>query len=230
MISGERQLFCLPHAGGNAYFFNGWREKLRPRVEVVPIEYSGHGMRMGERLIEDVDELTEDICIHIAEKKRDVPFGLLGYSMGSKLCILVAARLMRLIGEQPETLFLGACAPVHIPENYFTWDSDAELLEKLYQCGGIPMEVMQSRELCELFLPIIKGDLTICTKMNDYRDRPVFSSDMIVYYSPVDGSDETMEQWRAYTTKTCSLYRFSGTHFFIHEHENEILELLDRNL
>ena len=223
-------MFCLPYAGGNASFYNRWKNRLYSHIELVPIEYSGHGTRMNEQLKEDVSELIEDICACILAKKRNVPFGLFGYSMGAKLCMSIVVRLSELTGEQPESLFLGASTPPHVPEDDMSWKSDDELYQILYQYGGTPREVLQCKELCDLFLPIIKADLSLSSNVCFTRDRPVCDSNLFVFYSAVDDPQHTMGQWITYTTGKCKILQFDGTHFFINEHENEIITLINRNL
>ena len=220
-------MFCLPYAGGNASFFNRWKGKLDSNITLVPIEYKGHGVRMGERLIEDVSEMIEDICCCILDKKHAGPFALFGYSMGAKLCVMTAARLFELTGEQPEMMFLCASTPPHILDDNFGWENDDKLTKRLSQYGGMPSEVLQSKELCDLFFPIIKADFSLCSKIRFTLDKPMCDYDLFVLYSPVDDPNKKMEQWRAYTTAECRFLEFDGTHFFIKEYENEILMLIN---
>lgn len=231
MYSGQtRQLFCLPYAGGSSSFYNRWKNRVDSHIELVPIEYSGHGTRMNEQLKEDPSELIEDICSCILAKKRDVSFGIFGYSMGAKLCMSVVVRLSELTGEQPEALFLGACTPPHISESKISWETDDELYQILYQYGGTPREVLQCKELCELFLPIIKADLSVSSNMCFTRVRPVCDSNLFVLYSSVDDPQHTMGQWETYTTGECKILQFDGTHFFINQHEDEVIALINQNL
>lgn len=231
MNTGQmKQLFCLPYAGGNASFYNHWKNRISSHIELVPIEYSGHGSRMNEPLKEDASELIEDICTCILGKKRDVPFGLFGYSMGAKLCMSVVMRIFELTGEQPETMFLGAATPPHIPESGINWKSDDELYQILYQYGGMPMEVLMCKELCDLFLPIIKADMSLSSKICVSMDRPVCDSNLYVLYAPIDDPHQAMGQWVTYTTGKCTMFKYDGTHFFINDHENDIISLINRSM
>ena len=102
------QLFCLPYAGGNAYFFNSLKKTCTKNVEVVPIEYSGHGTRINEPLIDNIEEFVKDICNEILGKKRNMPYALFGYSLGAKLCLFVAKSLYEITDQKPVHIFAGA--------------------------------------------------------------------------------------------------------------------------
>ena len=78
------QLFCIPYAGGNASFFNNLKKYLEDSVEVYNLEYSGHGIRRREAFYHDFEELLIEVKEQIeTHRKKDVPYAILGYSMGS---------------------------------------------------------------------------------------------------------------------------------------------------
>lgn len=86
------QLFCIPYAGGNASFFNNLKKYLEDFVEVYNLEYSGHGIRRREAFYHDFEELLIEVKEQIeTHRKKDVPYAILGYSMGSLAAYELAA-------------------------------------------------------------------------------------------------------------------------------------------
>ncbi len=54
------QLFCFSYAGGSASFFDVIEKDLAP-IEMVKLEYSGHGTRRKDPFYKAFDELVEDM-------------------------------------------------------------------------------------------------------------------------------------------------------------------------
>ncbi|MFJ8100466.1 MULTISPECIES: thioesterase domain-containing protein [unclassified Lysinibacillus] len=40
------KLFCLPYAGGSAVMYNSLEKYINEVIEIIPLEYSGHGERI----------------------------------------------------------------------------------------------------------------------------------------------------------------------------------------
>ena len=55
------KLICLTYAGGNATFYDQLQKELSKSVEVIALEYAGHGQRHKEPLYKTFDELSRDI-------------------------------------------------------------------------------------------------------------------------------------------------------------------------
>lgn len=44
------KLFCFPHAGGSSSIYLKWNNVIEntSKLEIIPLEYKGHGYRMDE--------------------------------------------------------------------------------------------------------------------------------------------------------------------------------------
>ena len=94
------QLFCFPCAGGTADFFNQLDPWFSPAIELVKLEYAGHGTRHREPLYQDFAQLAEDLYAEVKSRYRSGgDYALFGYSMGSVAAAEVLLR-MGLIPEQ----------------------------------------------------------------------------------------------------------------------------------
>lgn len=108
------QLFCIPYAGGNASFFNNLKKYLEDFVEVYNLEYSGHGIRRREAFYHDFEELLIEVKEQIeTHRKKDVPYAILGYSMGSLAAYELAANYF--MADLPKHIFLAAHEPPDLP-------------------------------------------------------------------------------------------------------------------
>jgi surfactin synthase thioesterase subunit len=45
-------MFCLPPAGSSASIYHPWKKQISDNIRIIPIEYSGHGIKINEPLIE----------------------------------------------------------------------------------------------------------------------------------------------------------------------------------
>ncbi len=229
-MQSKKQVFCLAYAGGNAYFYNDWKREAEKDIEIIPIEYSGHGERIMEELISDVDMMIEDICTQIMKYKTDSTYGIFGYSMGAKLCVSVAERVYELTGTKPSFIFVGAAEPPHIKEDNLGWNSDKELKKILYKGGGMPEEVLESTELMQLFFPIIKNDLLLSSKIYVEKRKNISERGIVVFYSPVDDKSNVMQEWEKYTNGVCIFYKYNGSHFFIKDHMRDVLSVVTNQM
>lgn len=226
----KKQVFCLAYAGGNAYFYNDWKREAEKEIEIIPIEYSGHGERIREELISDVDMMIEDICDQIMKYKNENAYGIFGYSMGAKLCISVAEKVYELTGHKPSFIFVGAAEPPHIQEDDLEWSSDKELIRRLHKGGGMPSEVLESTELMQLFFPIIKNDLMLSSKIYIEKRKRISEDGIVVFYSPVDDKSHVMKEWGKYTNGVCEFFKYDGSHFFIKDHMKEVLSVVTKRM
>ncbi|MEK7017057.1 thioesterase II family protein [Bacillus sp. FSL R9-9410] len=77
------KLFCLPYAGGSASMYYQLKGYMHKIVDVIPIEYSGHGERISENYYASFKNMVDDIASKIIDYLDDDQFSILGYSMGS---------------------------------------------------------------------------------------------------------------------------------------------------
>ena len=99
------QLFCFTYAGGSADFYNQIEPFIASDIEVVKLEYSGHGKRRKEPNYESFNDLTEDMYSLIKEYMRvNENYALMGYSMGSIVLVEVLSKIKKM--EEINMIFL----------------------------------------------------------------------------------------------------------------------------
>lgn len=224
------QLFCLPYAGGSASFYNAFKSNIDSTIEMIPIEYSGHGTRMAEELYSTMDDMVEDVVKQIKRKKVSLPYALAGYSMGSTISYELIDRLQKEFDTQLKHVFYIANTAPHIPIkdiDCYKWN-DKDFINKIIELGGLPEEILAERELLELFLPILRNDFK-CLGCYDsiYKKHDISFS---VIYSDADNVDNNISEWDSYSARPINYYRFEGNHFFGLSKHEEIVKIINKTL
>ncbi|MEU3223997.1 alpha/beta fold hydrolase [Streptomyces sp. NPDC006976] len=201
-------LLVLPHAGGNAHAYGGWREHLPADVRLLIGQYPGRGARYCEELPLSVDDLAQPVVDSLPADTGELV--VFGHSMGSLVAFEVT-RALRAAGRTPRGLIASACrapvlpnqCPVH-PERL----DDDQLVAAIKERGGTDDGILDDPELREIVLPSIRADFAIddayrCTAPDARLDCPVavFGGDadpivpaeMLAGWSQVTG-DEVVPQ------------------------------------
>lgn len=228
----ELRLFCLPYAGGSSQFYRFWKNHLSRKIELCPIELPGRGSRLGEAPITDLSTLVQEVAIGLYPY-LDRPFAFFGHSMGA----LLSFELTRLLRQQgypsPEHLFISGYRAPHLrlDDTLIHNLPESEFIEEVRRLGGTPEAVLADTELRELVFPALRADFAA---METYTYRPSTSlvCPITVFgglQDPgVDGAD--LEAWRQHTTGKFRLQMFSGNHFFLHQAQSSILQVLHQQL
>jgi medium-chain acyl-[acyl-carrier-protein] hydrolase len=150
------RLFCFPPAGSGAAVYRSWAPLLGPGIQLCSMLPPGRETRFGEAPIIDFEDMITAASAAIQPWASE-PFALFGHSLGSLVAYEVARRLTAL-GQQPAHLFVsGHDAPglgsrrapiAHLPE--------PEFLQGLIALGGTPPEIVESKELLALLLPMLR--------------------------------------------------------------------------
>ncbi len=159
------RLLVLPHSGGRAESFAGWRAPLSAAfpevaVELCAAQYPGHGDRLSEPPMEEVGALAEEI---VADLTRLPPADLLlfGHSFGSAVAYEVARRCP---GAGIDVVLLVASSawapgdPARPPRGEHLLP-DEELWERLVALGGIDPGIASEPEIRDLVLPAVRADI-----------------------------------------------------------------------
>lgn len=222
------KIIMLACAGGNGVMFQNMSGCLSEFLESIIYDYPGHGRRIQLPLLTSLKEIANDFIKEM--KKIDLfngqSYTLLGYSMGSLVCYEVVRRLIEENLKLPEHLFLCASTTKYIKkyERNLAY-SNEELYSYLKELGGTSNELLENKEFQEFYFPIIKSDLlAIDSYQNDTSILlPVQST--ILYGSKDRYSDSEVQLWKNYIQE-CSFSKIEGGHFFIHESETIVVQII----
>lgn len=227
------RLYCFPYAGAGHTVFQHWRALLGSDIELALVKLPGRGARFGEPQADSLDELAAALAAAITEAHEGPEdFAFFGHSMGALLAFETARALLKR-GLSPTALLVSArTAPVaHGWRERLSDLPDAAFLEVIRGMNGLPQEVLDNPEWLALFLPIIRADFALC---EDYRYRPGLPLNCPI--EVLAGRDDTgvplplLDGWAGETRAGCQTRTFPGGHFYLFERENELLELIQRQL
>lgn len=228
------RLFCLTFAGGNAAFYNAIEKELCDSVEVIKLEYSGHGKRYKELLYHSFDELVDDIYPLIKNKTKtdNKPYAILGYSMGS---IAASVILKRILDKKeilaPKHLFLAAHEPLsrHDLEDFLEEEMDDYVKERTIQFGDISEELLNNKAFWKVYLPIYRADYVMISKFDFSELKENAAIPATVFYSEEDTPYRLMRGWKRFYKKV-DFIRYEGSHFFVREHMKEMANEIIKHL
>lgn len=228
------QLFCFTYAGGNAAFFDLLELNMGESVEVIKLEYAGHGARNKEKFYTSFKELAQDMyeIIHSHSRAHEA-YALFGYSMGS---ISVVETLKMIVQREemalPAHIFLAAHEPCtkRELEDFNNDEADEWIKNRTIKFGGIPEALITNKSFWRVYLPVYRADYAL---INGYDfDNLNFTSDIptTVFYSETDTPYTDIIQWKRYFSGYFRLICYEGNHFFIREHYKSITEIIESEL
>lgn len=228
------KLFCLPYAGGSAVVFKKWIQYLDKDIELIPIELSGRGKRIGEPLYQDVMAATEDVFQQIKNEINYSSYCFYGHSLGAMISYELAQKIRKQNIRQPVHIFFSGRRAPHVDleeeKKYHLMDNN-EFRDELLDLGGTPKELFEHPELLELFLPILKNDFRIAETYVKSDHIDPLESDITVMLGKQD--DLTLvksEEWKLHARNDCDIHYFEGDHFFINDQPENVVDIINNKL
>jgi medium-chain acyl-[acyl-carrier-protein] hydrolase len=212
------RLICFPYAGGGASIYRRLPQLL-PDFDVRAIELPGRGGRWRESAHDSMDRLVESL-LHELTDCFDVPFGFLGHSMGAAISFELACRLPAPARENLRHLFLSARGAPGAPQtmrSLHTLD-DSAFKQELRRLNGTPSSVLDSDELMEMMMPMLRADFTLIE-----RYRPPVNCCIPVDLTVFAGSRDhavpvaSVAAWKKATSVNFHFHLIEGDHFFLSE-------------
>lgn len=228
------KLFCLPFAGGSAMTYYKWQEGLSDGIEVIPIELAGRGKRFNELLYNNMDEMVEDTYEQIVKEIESSPFAFYGHSMGSILIYELIHKIKANKYKEPVCAFFSGRYPPYIEKakEEFYQLPDSEFMNMIYSLGGTNKELLENKELQELFLPIIRSDYKIVETYKHKHGRGNFNCDAVILYgnNDEDITYSDLLEWEHCTYGQCTFYELNGDHFFINTCLDQVISIINKHL
>ncbi len=226
-MTNRQQLFCFTYAGGTASFFNIIEDEL-PGIDLIKLEYAGHGERHRESYYKDFNELADDMFHKLSDCYKGGEYSLFGYSMGSITMVEVLKRILRSEMKLPTHLFLAAHEPHTKTEqkNFKSNELDEWVKKRTIQFGDVPEKLINNNVFWRTYLPIYRADYSI---IGDYDfDNLDLKVDIpsTIFYSETDTPLAEMKRWLGFFKGDCVFHEYTGTHFFIREHYAEMASVM----
>jgi medium-chain acyl-[acyl-carrier-protein] hydrolase len=208
---------CFAHAGATEAAFASWPDLLGETIEVAAVcrpplaEY--------QTLIE---VLTKAVSDYVSRPPR-LPHALFGHSLGSLLAFGVARQLRQRQLAQPCCLLCTSASAPQLPTAPWPYPppqdwSIHELVRYLRDVGGTAEKVLCNPLSLQRLLPRLQKGLAARASFS-YTYEPPLAYPLAVFGGQQDASIPMVElaAWETQTSAHCSVYRFPGGHFFLHD-------------
>lgn len=207
-----KHLICFPFAGGYSTAFRPMAQHFDSEWGVIAVEPPGHGMNRLP-LMDNMDELVDFYMEHLTPK-LGAPFALFGHSMGALIVYMMAQRLEK-IGLFPEVVFASGANPPDIVRFQTTHLNEQEFIDYVYSLGGLSKELLENRELLDLFLPVLRADFTAVERFN-HQEKTLVQAPVHVFSGRQDErcTPEMAKGWGQWVRKA-DFYEFNDGHMFI---------------
>lgn len=226
------RLFCFPCAGGLAAAYSTWSDNLPSDVEVCLVQLPGRGSRIRERPFTSISDLVQTL-VPILQPHLNIPFAFFGHSLGALLGFETARQLRRQVNPIPTHLFTCSSSapqrptlnPIHsLPEAAF-------VAELSHRYNAIPQAVLQNNELMQLFLPVLRADLTMLETYVYTNEKPL-DCPITAFGGLQDSATSSVNlvEWREQTQSFFTLQMFPGDHFFLHSNKLPFLQVLSQHI
>lgn len=229
----QLRLFCLPYAGGGAAAYARWNDLLPPTVEVWRVQLPGRENRWREKPFTDLALLVETLASEM-RPLLDVPFAFFGHSLGALTSFELARQVRRQFGLLPVHLLVSGRWAPHLPspDSALHVLPDAEFVETLRRrYNNIPDAIANDPELMEIFLPLLRADITLLDTYHYVPESPLacpitaYGGDSDLRVAP-----DALEAWRTHTTQSFAVQMFPGGHFYLQAERVPLLRSLSREL
>jgi len=227
--NGKVRLYCFPYAGGNTSVYLPFKEKIGDEIELVAVQLPGRAERMFEEPFTDMDTLVETLYRQMAPTLHE-PFAFLGYSMGGAIAYALTKKIESVSKFKPEFIIISATKPIELLNQGRKHTlSDEALINVLREHKASPKEVLDSKELMEILLPMIRADYTLIETYTS-NEVPLLQIPLILFNSEEDMPKETILQWQNYFKDKANYIAFEGGHFFIHTQVDKMVEAIRKLL
>jgi surfactin synthase thioesterase subunit len=225
------KLFCFPYAGGNRYSFNPFKALTPMGMELIMLDYPGHGMRMQEPLLTDIHSIAQDI-LQLYSTEMKSPFAFYGHSMGCLVAYTVCKILQSNKADLPQHLFFTGCGAPSVRNRFKGRHLQPydEFIITLKQLGGVPDELLQDKDSMNFFEPLLRADFEAVDTYSYVPSEPFPIPMTIITGSEEDLSNQEIDAWRLETNQGCTFAKMSGGHFFIQQHYEALLRAIGNTL
>ena len=106
-----------------------------------------------------------------------------------------------------------------------------ELIQKIREYNGIPRDIIENKELMDIFLPIIRADFCISETYSYYSEPPLACPIMALGGLNDDTFDsQDLLKWQEQTTALFQYELLPGDHFFIKSSYPEVINIVNKIL
>lgn len=212
-------LVLIPFAGGTSLIYEKW--VFSSNINLIRIDFKGHGFRIKELLYTSFDEMVKDVAIQIDQNRKNDSIVVFGHSMGGLVTWSIAKELEQ--DYRIKQLVVSACLPPHLfnESQYEEMTSDEGLADFLIRNNRVTKKRLESRFFCKNLFPAIKNDYKLIST-HKHEQEQVLDINIACFYGIQDElmPCDKMNEWERYTNADFMIKGFQGNHFYIEDSNN----------
>ncbi|RMU34006.1 thioesterase II family protein [Pseudomonas syringae group genomosp. 3] len=211
-------IFCLPHAGGGAHHYQGWKNFLSPSLDWQPVDYAGHFSRMEEDSYISFEQAVQDLAMRMLQYADGQPFAIFGHSMGGAFAYEIAQFLSeQSLSERVHFIIVSSVVPPFQNDfntlRYFEL-SDQDFIKHLVDIGGMSSDMIERADAISEFTSLIRRDYKLY-----YEYTPKEHAPLLIPLHSFWGDQEIelnskMPRWSDYTELDSLSTVYPGDHFY----------------
>jgi surfactin synthase thioesterase subunit len=197
------------------------------------VQLPGRENRLRETAVDSIPAIV-DLLLPALSPYLDRPFAVFGHSMGAVLAAEFVRALAASSGPLPGHLIVSGRRPPSMPglESPLHDLPDAEFVAEINRrYGGVPAGVMEHADLVALLLPSLRADMK-AIETHLPPPRPPLSCPISVFGGTRDRLTPRghLDAWRAETVGMFRIREFTGDHFYLNAHRDDVLADLSATL
>ncbi|WP_196805208.1 thioesterase II family protein [Butyrivibrio sp. AD3002] len=232
MNDKKLQLFILPYAGGSIASFRRLTDLIDERIEVIPVEYAGRGVRAKEPLSSTLSEMLEDAIKYCKEyRNNSMPYAVFGYSMGTLLGYEMLVR-GGLSGELKHFFVAAEVSPqtraleLRQEQN----PTDEIVLKRAKDLGGLDERLLNNKRFADIYLKPMISDYKHFFEYRFNDTGKNIECDATFFYCEKDTALEDVKKWEQLITGEYDYHELGEGHFFINQEYEEIAHIVNCKL
>lgn len=211
-----------------------WKKYLNHKIELIPLEFPGRGKRYNAPMYESMEDAINDIYISIEKWLDHGYYAFFGHSMGSLVSYEAIHKILEMGHQKPVHAFVSGRYPPHIEKKEKTLHTlpENEFIEEIINLGGTARELLENRELANIFVPALRADYKVLETYRHETKPYTFDFGITVLHGSDDRDikREEIYQWQNYTSKECKYFELDGGHFFINDKIEEVVKIINDTL
>lgn len=217
------KLILFPYAGSLGIGYNQWMKQLRTKFEVHRITYTE--LKEGIRNYnctswEELISLTYEKILPIMKEGDYIFFG---HSMGGRVEYEMYKKAVENNLPLPKQMIVSGCRVLSVPVKDPRLQTEQEFRDEYIELGGLSDEVLACKELADLAFEDLKKDAIL---LSEFRFSPIKVDVPVVILNGSKDKRSTKEEWEELFRCPVDWKLYEGKHFFIYDHQDEILEQL----
>lgn len=225
------RLYCFPHAGASAAVYAKWQEAAGDDLRICPVQLPGRAERGREAPHLDAHALVDDVLRGLGGEFTG-DYALFGHSTGALIAYLIARRITEQGGPPPRHLFVSGRVAPHLPNprrKFHPLPVD-EFVEELRALGGLPDVLLRERELLNMFLPLLRADLSV-NETYQHVPGPPLAVPLTVFggHGDPQADDVELAGWRELSGDS-AMFTYPGGHFYLEDRVPELLGVVRERL